>query len=76
MFFPKPNGISSALAGHTNHHGNFCLGLLANDLVDAQDAKANDIALRPIKPFGQIVELGPLLVVEPSGDGLNGNHKM
>ena len=76
LFFPNPNGIASALAGHPDHDWNLGLGLLADDLVDAQDAIAHDIALRPIEPFGQIVELGPLLVVEPSGDGLNGNHKI
>lgn len=75
LFFPNTNGISSAFACHPDHDRNFGLGFLANDLVNADDAVANDIALRPIEPFGQVVELGPLLVVEPGGDGLDGNHK-
>src|ERR1019366_1148178 len=74
LFFPGANGISPAFAGHADHDRNLGLGLLANDLVNAQDAIANDIALRPIEPFGKVVELGPLLFVEPGGDGLNGNH--
>ena len=74
LFFPNSDGVSSALASHPNHDGDFPVRLLANHLVNAADAKADDIALRPIKPFGQIVELGPLFVVEPGGDGLDGNH--
>ena len=65
LLFSNPNGITSAFPSHADHDRNLSFRVLANDLVNAQNGVANDIAFGPVEPFGQVIELGALLVIEP-----------
>jgi len=65
LLFANLNGITPAFASHADHDRNLRFIRLAHDLVNAQKGIANDIAFGPVEPFGQVVEFGALLVIEP-----------